>query len=112
MIRRPPRSTLFPYTTLFRSPGSSRIRAGRNGAEGSLYGCGSSLVRVSKFFSRGRCPRPLLSPNPKPRALSFPDESPGRTWVLHPYNEAIHGVAAGLEADPSACCVTDIRRLL
>src|SRR5947199_2749091 len=24
MIRRPPRSTLFPYTTLFRSPGWSR----------------------------------------------------------------------------------------
>src|SRR5258705_6012757 len=24
MIRRPPRSTLFPYTTLFRSPSSSR----------------------------------------------------------------------------------------
>src|SRR6266576_5515294 len=24
MIRRPPRSTLFPYTTLFRSPGGSR----------------------------------------------------------------------------------------
>src|SRR5205814_4633731 len=28
MIRRPPRSTLFPYTTLFRSVGSSR-RCGR-----------------------------------------------------------------------------------
>src|SRR5438445_6400151 len=29
MIRRPPRSTLFPYTTLFRSPGSPRVaRAG------------------------------------------------------------------------------------
>src|SRR3712207_8046646 len=25
MIRRPPRSTLFPYTTLFRSPGSRRL---------------------------------------------------------------------------------------
>src|SRR5437588_5624851 len=25
MIRRPPRSTLFPYTTLFRSPGWSRL---------------------------------------------------------------------------------------
>src|SRR5258707_9686898 len=25
MIRRPPRSTLFPYTTLFRSPSRSRI---------------------------------------------------------------------------------------
>src|SRR2546429_4275193 len=24
MIRRPPRSTLFPYTTLFRSPGAGR----------------------------------------------------------------------------------------
>src|SRR5438128_8597798 len=27
MIRRPPRSTLFPYTTLFRSFGSSRSRS-------------------------------------------------------------------------------------
>src|SRR5438874_5586671 len=26
MIRRPPRSTLFPYTTLFRSPGLSSAR--------------------------------------------------------------------------------------
>src|SRR3712207_7680962 len=31
MIRRPPRSTLFPYTTLFRS---SRGRAGREAARG------------------------------------------------------------------------------
>src|SRR3989442_10390362 len=32
MIRRPPRSTLFPYTTLFRSPaaGGHRHRAGRS----------------------------------------------------------------------------------
>src|SRR3712207_7304608 len=29
MIRRPPRSTLFPYTTLFRS--GDRLRAGRRG---------------------------------------------------------------------------------
>src|SRR2546426_12793772 len=29
MIRRPPRSTLFPYTTLFRSLGRARLRAGR-----------------------------------------------------------------------------------
>src|SRR5690242_21303491 len=26
MIRRPPRSTLFPYTTLFRSPSASSLR--------------------------------------------------------------------------------------
>src|SRR5215470_17921034 len=29
MIRRPPRSTLFPYTTLFRSPAEPRRRGGR-----------------------------------------------------------------------------------
>src|SRR2546425_7805735 len=28
MIRRPPRSTLFPYTTLFRSEAASELRAG------------------------------------------------------------------------------------
>src|SRR2546422_7610563 len=27
MIRRPPRSTLFPYTTLFRSPSDAQIRS-------------------------------------------------------------------------------------
>src|SRR3712207_8114523 len=27
MIRRPPRSTLFPYTTLFRSPGEAAVAA-------------------------------------------------------------------------------------
>src|SRR5260221_9382642 len=31
MIRRPPRSTLFPYTTLFRSPSRIRGAAGRSG---------------------------------------------------------------------------------
>src|SRR3712207_7621417 len=34
MIRRPPRSTLFPYTTLFRSPGQQ----GRLGAEAAGRG--------------------------------------------------------------------------
>src|SRR5438034_11458863 len=32
MIRRPPRSTLFPYTTLFRSRGARVPRAAREGA--------------------------------------------------------------------------------
>src|SRR3712207_7755793 len=33
MIRRPPRSTLFPYTTLFRSRGADPARSCRRGAE-------------------------------------------------------------------------------
>src|SRR5258708_24255302 len=31
MIRRPPRSTLFPYTTLFRSPSRAKVWAARAG---------------------------------------------------------------------------------
>src|SRR2546422_1710001 len=34
MIRRPPRSTLFPYTTLFRSHGLDERRPGRGGEVG------------------------------------------------------------------------------
>src|SRR5437588_6393504 len=33
MLRRPPRSTLFPYTTLFRSRGVDPARAGAGGAD-------------------------------------------------------------------------------
>src|SRR5256885_11796781 len=38
MIRRPPRSTLFPYTTLFRSRHRDRVRLvaeGRDGSDGT-----------------------------------------------------------------------------
>src|SRR5256885_8233078 len=44
MIRRPPRSTLFPYTTLFRSRRSARF-----GVPGDL----SALVRVRRFHDDG-----------------------------------------------------------
>src|SRR3712207_8364477 len=46
MIRRPPRSTLFPYTTLFRSrlaPDADRHRAGRAGAGGVAAGDGQPV---------------------------------------------------------------------
>src|SRR5690242_21483710 len=35
MIRRPPRSTLFPYTTLFRSPSSGRTAGGAGEGTGA-----------------------------------------------------------------------------
>src|SRR3712207_8828052 len=39
MIRRPPRSTLFPYTTLFRSVQCPAARGGRGrGGRGTAYG--------------------------------------------------------------------------
>src|SRR5690349_22715823 len=40
MIRRPPRSTLFPYTTLFRSPRTSEVvRESRDRPPGRSDGC-------------------------------------------------------------------------
>src|SRR2546428_8583190 len=38
MIRRPPRSTLFPYTTLFRSRPAVARHLGLGGSKGSLVG--------------------------------------------------------------------------
>src|SRR5690349_23897764 len=42
MLRRPPRSTLFPYTTLFRSPALGPARSGRR-----LAGCDRGPARRS-----------------------------------------------------------------
>src|SRR5256884_6164568 len=45
MIRRPPRSTLFPYTTLFRSHGR---RGGRSGPDRGRGGGDGRAARVSR----------------------------------------------------------------
>src|SRR3712207_7129668 len=55
MIRRPPRSTLFPYTTLFRSPLVGQVTLGISeaftldigGRHGMAYGLGDHLWRFS-----------------------------------------------------------------
>src|SRR3712207_9403867 len=48
MIRRPPRSTLFPYTTLFRSPPDAGVEAGTHplGEEGAHVDDDVPVVRV------------------------------------------------------------------
>src|SRR5437870_6996919 len=57
MIRRPPRSTLFPYTTLFRSdrvlPGVFRHGHARRGACGSAQERHRSEEHTSELQSRG-----------------------------------------------------------
>src|SRR5256885_8142112 len=54
MIRRPPRSTLFPYTTLFRSPRTSRTGLGREVADAGRRG-----RRRREGHPRGRRPARL-----------------------------------------------------
>src|SRR2546426_4230569 len=65
MIRRPPRSTLFPYTTLFRS---GEIPAG------------SSNVRARVAQRRGNRPKPDPVPvQPRPRAPNADVAQPARS---------------------------------
>src|SRR2546426_7398323 len=59
MIRRPPRSTLFPYTTLFRSPGRDRGRG--DGAVRreirrcrARRGCAGRVAGALRRHARGR----------------------------------------------------------
>src|SRR3712207_8367375 len=54
MIRRPPRSTLFPYTTLFRSPRrKSRLFKPPSTLEGCLSGVRSSLCFSGRSKNTG-----------------------------------------------------------
>src|SRR5256885_6140817 len=65
MIRRPPRSTLFPYTTLFRSLveplAAARPAAGgseRNGREEQRCQCGSGSHRIRIVATIRHCGAP------------------------------------------------------
>src|SRR3989442_3189611 len=59
MIRRPPRSTLFPYTTLFRSQRAAPpLQAGAVGAGAEVclelgrVGCGELAIQVGELAAR------------------------------------------------------------
>src|SRR5436305_3635568 len=51
MIRRPPRSTLFPYTTLFRSSRASSCCSSRRRCTGCAGSCSVSLSRSEEHMS-------------------------------------------------------------
>src|SRR3989442_14099476 len=70
MIRRPPRSTLFPYTTLFRSR-SGEVESELLRARSRVRTAGSNDVRLER--ERG-----LLARAPVEVAVPPEDERPGR----------------------------------
>src|SRR3712207_8626537 len=91
MIRRPPRSTLFPYTTLFRSsPGPDKLR-------GCLCSCflsggPSSIAKRGRRFLPGSCLQPeilwrkrlcrLLREPPPPRSEEHTSELQSRQYLV------------------------------
>src|SRR5258706_5653245 len=52
MIRRPPRSTLFPYTTLFRSIGQSPSLVMGRAAQADIEGVREGAARVGRGVAR------------------------------------------------------------
>src|SRR2546427_1586219 len=84
MIRRPPRSTLFPYTTLFRSRSSLvSSRALPTERVGMIYSRGAAIVKSSNLSALGfrREHRDLL-PLDRPSGVSGSGEKPwGRTRI-------------------------------
>src|SRR5260221_1310433 len=77
MIRRPPRSTLFPYTTLFRSssshcsicPGALRSSTGWRGGSGRR--CGASVAMASTWGSCGYRDRKSTRLNSSHTVISY-----------------------------------------
>src|SRR3712207_7935337 len=62
MIRRPPRSTLFPYTTLFRSvrrPGEGHLPVAADGGQAGRRGRRGEVGGRDPHLGRGRRPVPV-----------------------------------------------------
>src|SRR5256886_16414713 len=72
MIRRPPRSTLFPYTTLFRSKGASAQTIARSAS-------GSAILIPRRAPTKARYPFGQTSLRTSTRSVAPPGT--GATWV-------------------------------
>src|SRR3712207_6963261 len=76
MIRRPPRSTLFPYTTLFRSRGPDGVEARRPVLRELLV---RRAVSVHGLVRPRRRPRPVLG---VPRSEEHTSELQSRQYLV------------------------------
>src|SRR5438034_2278193 len=95
MIRPPPRSTLFPYTTLFRSPGAG-VFAGRGPAScRQRRGCNHSELQSleRRFSSRSQRDRKSTRLNSSHTVISYAvfclkkkTNEPAKILLLHTHN--------------------------
>src|SRR3712207_8375164 len=84
MIRRPPRSTLFPYTTLFRS--DRRVSShGRRGPSWALTSCPPSTragPTTTSTSSAGRCSMPARTSHRGVRSEEHTSELQSRQYLV------------------------------
>src|SRR2546427_8886790 len=71
MIRRPPRSTLFPYTTLFRSPGGSDIASRTRRGRGAVGGASAQRGDRAPIEGRGQRDRKSTRLNSSHSQISY-----------------------------------------
>src|SRR5258708_40314717 len=95
MIRRPPRSTLFPYTTLFRSQVALGAQKAAVLNHFSVVGSLIEIACPATAFARSDplTPRPMSSPPPSTRGVKYSPEPtvksplhchPPRMWLHAP----------------------------
>src|SRR3712207_7472771 len=85
MIRHPPRSTLFPYTTLFRSPRLAWVEWG-DSASGLLHlgrWNGSQWLSEPLPSHRGQAPALAVSPRGRPFLAALEDRKSTRLNSSH-----------------------------
>src|SRR3712207_3032006 len=119
MIRRPPRSTLFPYTTLFRSGGLARARKrGRCDSGGvsldlldwrrrvaALYAAARSAPDPEQGWRTWRDGRDELFAGHPQSPLGPESRSGFRGLPFAPYDPALRFEATVLPADPARLAV-------
>src|SRR5437773_9604219 len=85
MIRRPPRSTLFPYTTLFRSPGETvDVTVLRQGGEKKTV-----TVRLARAPSEGDTEVAAAGTKPKGEASTKERRSEEHTSELQSHHDLV-----------------------
>src|SRR3712207_8829273 len=88
MIRRPPRSTLFPYTTLFRSgKGLDRTDVSYLGTARQIVAVvASTITQARRPVARTRPPRrarrPPCAPTPRARSEEHTSELQSRQYLV------------------------------
>src|SRR5256885_6177700 len=102
MIRRPPRSTLFPYTTLFRSAHVGQEGAARGGGRlGMLLGQHRSEEHTSELQSPCNLVCRLLLEKKKKPPFFFTPETVGSVFSLLKW--LLRGLA--VDTSPIRACV-------
>src|SRR3989442_11810479 len=81
MIRRPPRSTLFPYTTLFRSPARAAVSSAR------ARRTAAHAIRTGRCLRRSEEHTSELQSRPHLVCRLLLEKKKNRHYTLEPFNK-------------------------